>query len=613
MKNRMLWVVLFIVFTQNPHAQAAKIPVQVDGHRIHKTAAYMSADQFLGRKPNTPEFFRLQEWVASQYRSWGLEPAGDGESYYQAVPISREYAVNYGTPRMIINGREFFARYEDFVLDPRSTAGITIQKPVVFVGYGISAPEKGLDEYVGVDVRGKFVLVLNGNPVEFKPPRPMLARRDTSAQKPEPYDAETWAQESRDSTKIMVAYEKGAAGILFYHPDADAMTGRRFFRQPDLTPFDRPFIVITRMSQEVFRWLMWSDPQMSSRGFRTWFNTLRSDIKKGSARSFATGRSAKIISFEKTLFKGAAFKDSLCRNIIAKIGGSDPLLKDEYVVIGAHFDHVGVSAGQIYNGAEDNASGSAVVMEVARLMKELHLQPRRTILFCLWTGEELGLIGSRYWVDHPTAGVSMDRVVAYFNLDMVGIGEELNAPGALNFPTIWEVICKDQDEEVMRIVKPREGGPGGSDHSAFIELGIEALALMTSDEEGHPDYHDTGDDAHKLEPDILGKTAQFVLQGAYNLAQENEQPLLISERQNLYDALSWNITLINPYLKGRDGWTRLQAGNPKELSELMIKKVQELKQPQESDELRMMRRRFGVAPRSVGIFGTEAFHHDVDL
>jgi hypothetical protein len=129
---------------------------------------------------------------------------------------------------------------------------------------------------------------------------------------------------------------------------------------------------------------------------------------------------------------------------------------------------------------------------------------------------------------------------------MVGLGDAIGAPGALNFPTIWEVIKRDQDEDVMASVQPSTGGPGGSDHSAFITRGIEALALMTRGGGGHPYYHRPEDDTEKIHPEILRKVGQFVLQGSINLAQEQAVDLLIEDRQILYNAMQFNINSFSP-------------------------------------------------------------------
>jgi hypothetical protein len=183
---------------------------------------------------------------------------------------------------------------------------------------------------------------------------------------------------------------------------------------------------------------------------------------------------------------------------------------------------------------------------VARVMKQGGFRPARTIIFAAWCGEELGLIGSNYFVSDPPEGVDIDKVVADFNMDMVGLGDAIGAPGALNFPTIWEVIKRDQDPDVMAAVQPRTGGPGGSDFSAFIVRGIESLALMTSGGVGHPYYHRPEDDTDKIDPEILRKTGQLVLQGAMNVANEKQVQLLIPNRENLYNAVMLNIQSFNP-------------------------------------------------------------------
>jgi hypothetical protein len=163
----------------------------------------------------------------------------------------------------------------------------------------------------------------------------------------------------------------------------------------------------------------------------------------------------------------------------------------------------------------------------------------------------MGLLGSNHFGSKPPAGITMDKVVANFNLDMVGLGDRIGAPGALNFPEIWEkVIKRDQDPDVIAAVVPSTGGPGGSDHSTFITKGIVSMALMTRGGTGHPDYHDSGDDTDKIDAEILRKTAQFVLQGTMNLANETAVELLVPDRLYLYNALMMRLPGLNPALPG---------------------------------------------------------------
>jgi len=619
MVKRYVWYSLFICIFYSLRItplSAQKTDIRFDGQQAFNTISYLASDEFMGRRTNTPELSRLQNWIVNQYREWGLEAAGEDGNYFQTVPIPRKYANTYGIPKLIIDDREFYSRYDDFEIDIRSSADVAVSSDLCFVGYGISAPEKGFDEYAGLDVRGKIVFVLKGNPDAFIPPRPRLMDYDEEEDDDEPGTADSlanWDIESTDSTKMMTAYEKGAAAIIFYDPDYTPNPFRRFRQTVEKSPFEKDFIVVENVSEQVFHWIFWRDPQMTDQGFRTWFNDVRKDIKYKRSRSFNTTFEAELAGFESVLLRGEEFGADKGRNIIAKITGTDPELKNQYVIIGAHLDHIGVVNGQIYNGAEDNASGSAVVIELARLMKQSGIRTKRTVMFCLWTGEELGLFGSKHWVENSTDSVMMDRVAAYFNLDMVGIGDVISAPGALNFPVIWEVIKRDQGEDILSVVKPDTGELGGSDQTPFMELGIEALALMTESKGGHPDYHDTGDDSEKMNPAILQKTGQFVLQGVINVANETQVDLFIPDRELIFAGLYWPITVINPALKVKDSWTWLEAATSDDLAKLITDVVRDLKDDRRSDIGRLMRRRFGGTPRNRGVQDPAVFNHDLAL
>jgi hypothetical protein len=319
---------------------------------------------------------------------------------------------------------------------------------------------------------------------------------------------------------------------------------------------------------------MWRDPQESARGFAARFAGLRADIKAKKVRSAATGVTASLKGYDAVTRYGEQYKNNFSRNVIAKIEGTDPSLKAQYVITGGHLDHTGVTNGVVFNGADDNASGAATVMEVARALAAGKAQPKRTLIFALWTGEEEGLIGSQYYSDNPTDGVKMDATVGYFNMDMVGLGDRIGAPGALNFPSIFEVIMKDQDPEIAKKVDPSQAGPGGSDYSAFIERGIEALGLMTSGRGGHPDYHDSGDDPAKMEADILGWTGQFVLQGMLSLADETSVNLLIPDRLVQYQSQRYAPPDVSGASLG--SWQYVRATTHDELMALVTQRIKSI-------------------------------------
>lgn len=566
---------------------AGPTSIKVDGNIIKGYITHLASDQQQGRRTLTPGYERMADWAASKFKEWGLAPAGENGTYFQGVPMTgarAAFAWTTGVPSLTVGGRQFTVREGDVTVDTRSTAGASASGEIVFVGYGISAPAKGLDEYAGVDVRGKIVLAFRGSPSTAPDVRPGMGSTPQPESGQPAAPKEEWSEEATDQKKAEVAAQKGASALLIYTPPAPAgaaagrggmaaaMGGGRGGAAPE--PFAKPFIVVSNISDAVFRAVMWRDPQESARGFDNRLAHIRFDIKNKKARSGRTGVMAQVKGYSTVTQYSEALKNNVGRNVIAKLEGADPSLKGQYVIIGGHLDHTGMRDGVVFNGADDNASGSAVTMEIARLLAANKVQPKRTIVFCLWTGEEQGLLGSRYYVEHPTDGVKMDNVVTYFNMDMVGLGERIGAPGALNFPEIWDVIKRDQDQDVIAVVDPSTGGPGGSDHSGFIELGIQALALMTAGTAGHPDYHDSGDDPAKIEPEILRKTGQFVLQGTLNLANETQVNLLIPNRQVRYQALRFTV----PDIVGgtERGWQSVRATTHDELIGLVAERFRTL-------------------------------------
>ena len=573
---------LAIVLVLPVFAEPTKI--KVDGAVIKGYITHLASDASLGRRTMTPAYDKAADWAAARFKEWGLAPAGENGTYFQKVPIAgprSSYVWTTGVPSLAINGRTFYHREGSFAVDAASTAGAKVTGDVVFVGYGISAPAKGLDEYAGVNVKGKIVLAMKGSPTAAPTPRVQFAP-PPAPEAPRPAGAkDEWADDVTDKAKVMTAYAKGAAAVMLYSPDpapAGGMFAMGGFgargEAIDPAAFTRPFLYVSNVDDSIFRWIMWRDPQESARGFAARVGRIRADIKTRKPRSAETGVAASLKGYDTAARYGEQYKNNFSRNVIAKIEGTDPSLKAEYVIAGGHLDHNGATNGIVYNGADDNASGSATVMEVARLLAVNQVKPKRTLVFALWTGEEQGLIGSQYYSDHPTGGVSMDKTPAYFNMDMVGLGDRIGAPGALNFPAIFDVIMRDQDPEIAGRVDPSQAGPGGSDYSAFMERGIEALALMTSGRGGHPDYHDSGDDPSKIEADILGWTGQFVLQGMLNVANETSVTLLIPDRLVQYQSQRF----APPDISGATerNWQYVRASTNDELLGLLTQRVKEL-------------------------------------
>lgn len=522
----------------------------VDGNRTKAYVAHLCGDAMEGRASCTEGYRKAADWVAERFKQWGLKPAGEDGTYFQKVEI-RGFDWTTGLPSLSVAGRDFRFDDADYSLDMLSTTGVTKRAEVVFVGYGIAAPDKGLDEYDKIDVKDKIVLVLKGAPKDAPEQRRMFSSRDEKAKEDEDNkdeNKEDWKEESTDLSKIKTAYAKGAAAILLFDPAASSeRPSRRRPRKSEFIP-ERDFLCFT-IQERVFRAIMKHDPQESPNGLKRRIDAVRRDIKAKRPRSLATGIRVALKGYDSLVRYDDKHGNNTARNVLAKIEGTDPVLRNQYILAGAHLDHIGMRNGYVHNGADDNASGSAVVMEVARVLAEGGFKPKRTLLFACWCGEERGLLGSLHYTGDPCDGVTMDQTVACFNADMVGMGTALRASGALNFPSIWEVIKRDQDPQLMEHIEPKEGGTGGSDHTGFIKRGIESMMLMSSGGVGHQNYHQPEDDIEKIEPQMLRITGQFILQGMMNLAVETETNLIIERRQELYHGLRMRIANLNPRLE----------------------------------------------------------------
>jgi hypothetical protein len=518
-------------------ANAPGVRLRVDGQRIKRTIEWLAQDKLEGRQTFTAGYRKAAQWAAARFKEWGLEPAGENGTFFQEVPIKRTVMHRVGWPELRIQKASYLLEEGDFSVHDVSTAGTTVHAEVVFVGFGISAPDDGLDEYADVEVEGKVALILKGIPVD-------------SDGDPET-EEHAWQAFLDDTVKIKTAYDRGAAAVLFYDSRTEDQRQKDARERPapnqDALDVKRDFLAFT-ISDRVLRNIMKPDRQESLRGFDRRLKKMILAMGDAKPQSQPTGLQIRLKGYTRIEEYSEARGNNRSPNVLAKIVGSDPELKDQAIVLGGHLDHLGIRNGYIYNGADDNASGTAAVMEVARVLAEAGFKPKRTLVFACWTGEEMGLHGSKYFVEHPCGGVSIDKIVGSFNMDMVGLGQELPAAGALNFPSIWEVIKRGQDEDVMSIVKPATGGPGGSDHSAFIKQGIETVFLITHPWGDHPDYHKPEDDAAKIDPEMLRKAAQFTLQGTVNLANETDVNLLIEDRKSLYEGMRLVVTNINQTL-----------------------------------------------------------------
>ncbi len=461
-------------------------PVQPDGRTILDYVRILSADDMEGRGSGQPGLEKAAAYAADKFKEWGLEPAGENGTFFQRFPLKELFQVQPGGSLSILVGRdrrEFFnqPRAADWRVSTYSGSG-RIEAEIVFVGYGIHAPEAGYDDYAGLDARGKIVLLsLAGTP-----PKEGLG----AAASPQ--------------ARLRAARDLGAAAALLC-PRASLIPGRNpypagYYGDASIYGEDFPIVGIAdKITSFIFDTL----PVDAS----TVFDQL--DAAPAKPRSFATGIKAALDV--RTSYMPQA--DAV--NVLARIPGSDRGPDHETVLLGAHLDGLGLDAdGGVMNGADDNASGSAVVMETARLLRVNGVKPRRTLVFALWGGEEIGLLGSDHFARHPL--FRLDRTAAYLNLDMVGQGGgKLQFGGVYHGPEVWSFLKAKLPAEVMADIVPAPSG-GGSDQISFVARGVPGFHLVGT--RPHDKGHHPGDDIELIRPELLARSCRFLYLAAEALA-----------------------------------------------------------------------------------------------
>jgi hypothetical protein len=456
----------------------------------------MAADAMLGRKSGQLGGAMGEKYISAKFKEWGLEPAGEQGSYFQEFTIEHNN-VEEGVIFEVITdkARRDFYYGDDWRVQRYSGSG-HFTAEIMFVGYGIQAPDQKRDDYAGLDVNDKILLMSAAVP-------PTLANKIGDA--------------ATIDGRIKTAQDMGALGVLVFRPSSPGASS--YFRMRIDKKLHDPEFVILSIEDRVTNFIFKELPMDFGRSFR---RTGAGQLPK----SFATGVKA-FVSVN------AIFDEARkTRNILAKISGSDPTLKDEAIIVGGHMDHLGVSPiGDVMNGANDNASGTAVTMEIARVMKLNDYKPERTVIFAAWAAEEQGLLGSEYYVDHPTHPIA--KTIVYFNMDMVGHGtRNIRFRGTTYGPKIWNILKEKLPQEILEYTKAEPGGPGGSDHTPFLMKGVSAWALASDGP--HLKYHRPRDDADLINPAILKKTGDLVSAAVEILAAESGDFIHPMREENFY-------------------------------------------------------------------------------
>lgn len=430
---------------------------------IKQHIAVLADDSLKGRLPGTPEYDKAMAYVVEKYKDLGLKPKGnqEGTSFYQELSI-RTTVVNENESHLIMNGSDTLIAGQDYFFLGNADQEIAEFKgEMVFAGYGIEAPEYGFDDFSDIDVKNKVAIVILGAPDIFP--------------------ASERAYFGNLGTKISTLDKKEAAGIFFMlSPEVKAGIERIHAR------FSKNGFSTVMMPSGKASGMMAFGKNLRVGGFMNWASIEGLFDDADEAWVNYRDRKGGPMQFSKTIeLSGkvtSAFKEIKSANVVGVLEGGS--LKNEYVIHTAHLDHVGigqpVEGDSIYNGAHDNASGVSAMLEIARLYSQLPQKPKRSVLFAAVTGEEMGLLGSRYLAVNPT--VAKGSIIANVNTDMPTLiapimsveplgAEQSSIMGVVERSTgqLGLTIDADHAPEQVRFVR--------SDNYNFILEGIPALRM----------------------------------------------------------------------------------------------------------------------------------------
>jgi hypothetical protein len=461
---------------------------------LDELVRYFASPELEGRLAGSQGYNTAALYAVNMMESLGLEPKG-GRSYFQDFTIEYNEVIPPAEFSTIdASGKKtHYTLGDDYVFRGFTGSG-RMTAPVVFCGYGISEPATGYDDFDGVDVKGKIALVFKYNP-RWK------------------YADSISFQGGTPRYKSNTAAEHGAIGILYVsfpndeHPQP-LIGSVAHGEGKQLEDFPQLHISIEAANE-----------LLKGSGYR--LNDLQERIdNKQQPFSIELSSSAHITANSKYDPERETY------NIVGYLEGSDPVLKDEYVIIGAHLDHVGSQAGEIYfPGANDNASGSAALLEIAEAFTGSKTPPKRSILFILFSAEESGLEGADYYVEHPV--LPLDKAVAIFNMDCIGSGDSLRIGNGKSAPKLWSFI-KEIDRNHARLMIDATWGGGGADGTPFHKKGIPLAYCVTKNTYEH--LHQLSDTPETLNLNLFTEMTKLVYRSAFAAAQgEYEREEIVNQ------------------------------------------------------------------------------------
>ena len=489
----------FVVFLLCPffiNAQNGNSNPDITKEEILAHINYFASDELEGRFTGSKGEQLAGEYIEEEFKSYGLKPLFNGD-YFQPFPFIEKVEMTDKNSLMLKLGDKEYSLEpgKDFTTAPFS-GSTNLKADMVFAGYGISAPMFGYDDYNGIDVKGKFVIVMRNHP-EY----------DSTDSKFDKF--------ASLRSKAATAKDKEAAGIIFvnehvFTPKNDNFISLEYDGAPGIKDFS-VMQISKKYADMIFKSL--------DKDFRSIQETINNNLQPDSflLKNVEINASTDIKEIEK-----------MGHNIGAYLEGTDPLLKEEYIVIGGHYDHLGYgqtgsrytgSPMPIHNGADDNASGTTGVLEIAEKLAYVKDQIKRTIVFVTFSGEELGLLGSNYFVNN--APFPIEKTIAMLNMDMIGrvVDNNLTIIGS-GTSSLWKELIEKNNTYGFNL-SLNDDGWGGSDHTSFTAKNIPVLFFFTGI---HMDYHMPSDDAELINSKGEEDIVKFVSDIIENIDSRNNKP-----------------------------------------------------------------------------------------
>lgn len=479
-----LFAVLFLLsgFIQNDDPKYPGIEF-IKADNLMKTVGFLASPELKGRLAGSEGYYKAAEFIADEFKSIGLKPAGN-DGYYQT--FTTEYnEITAPCTFALINKdglAKIFKLGGDYVCRGFTGSG-KAETEVVFTGYGFSDAENNFDEYADLDVKGKIVMMFKQTP-DWK------------------FGDKAWNQSLR--YRGALALERGAVGVIFVSKPNDKNP-----QKPIGSVMDGEGEYLANLPM-IHAGISAADEILNGTG---------KNLKELQTEIDNARKPASLNTNSKVLLEVTAkyTKDRKTMNVAGILEGSDPVLKDEYVIVGAHLDHAGSQADEIYfPGANDNASGSASVLEIARTFVKAGVRPKRSVLFILFSNEESGLQGANYYCNNPL--VPVEKTVAMLNNDCIASGDSIQIGNGRSAPELWQ-ITRSLDSLYTKSMIMRTWNGGGADATPFHQMKIPCLYFVTYFSYAH--LHLQSDKPETLNRNLFERICKLAYMTAYEISNGN--------------------------------------------------------------------------------------------